>query len=79
MKEIEQKNELNRIISKNVEIIKQEYKSKQKNNENTFNKEMRAHLIDSILTNDTILTVVYDKTFYPDFKDIKINEDDEEN
>ncbi|EGR27524.1 hypothetical protein IMG5_194730 [Ichthyophthirius multifiliis] len=80
LKEIEQKNELNRIISKYVENIKQDFKQKHKSKDNnsTFTQEMRQKLIEQILSNDTILTLVYDKTFCPDLKDLKINENEEE-
>lgn len=34
------------------------------------NKDFRERLIDRLLNNDKILTIVYDKTFYPDIKNL---------
>ncbi|KAL4469514.1 hypothetical protein ABPG74_004767 [Tetrahymena malaccensis] len=93
LKEIESKSELEVIIKKNVDKIKQEYQSKnpsskqllstlQSKNKNeqkeSFTKEMREILIEQLLNDDKVLTLVYDKTFYPDLKNIQIDENNDE-
>lgn len=40
----------------------------------TFTKEMREGLIEQLLNDEKILTLIYDKTFYPDFKGIVVED-----
>jgi hypothetical protein len=36
-------------------------------------KEYREKMIERLLNNEKILTLVYDKTFYPDVRNVDIN------
>ncbi len=79
-KEIESKTELERIIRKIVEDLKEEMLqqradmrvpvSKNKKIEEEQSKEFREKLIERLLNNERILTLVYDRTFYPELKNI---------
>ena len=74
VKEIESKNEMEKILRKCIDDIKDEMlKIKAENRlaslksaakENTFQKEQRESLIEKLLNNEKVLTIIYDKTFY---------------
>lgn len=74
VKEIESKNEMEKILRKCIDDIKDEMlKIKAENRvanlkaltkENTFGKEQREVLIEKLLNNEKVLTIIYDKTFY---------------
>lgn len=74
MKEIESKNEMEKILRKCIDDIKDEMlKVKAENRlaslktvkkENNINKEQREALIEKLLNNEKVLTIIYDKTFY---------------
>ena len=75
VKEIESKNEMEKILRKCIDDIKDEMlKIKAENRlaslktnnakENTFQKEQRETLIEKLLNNEKVLTIIYDKTFY---------------
>ena len=74
IKEIESKNEMEKILRKCIDDIKDEMLKikaesrlaslKQNSKENTFAKEQRESLIEKLLNNEKVLTIIYDKTFY---------------
>lgn len=74
VKEIELKSEMEKILRKCIDDIKDEMlKIKAENRlanlkangkESTFSKEQRENLIEKLLNNEKVLTIIYDKTFY---------------
>lgn len=74
IKEIESKNEMEKILRKCIDDIKDEMlkikaesrlaKSKHNGKEDLFSKEQRESLIEKLLNNEKVLTIIYDKTFY---------------
>jgi len=81
MKELENKNELEKIVRKCVEDIKEEIIQlkgesrvalKGRSSED-FGKDQRERLIERLLNNEKVLTLIYDKTFYPDSKNLDVN------
>ena len=76
VKELEQKTELEKILRKCVDDIKEEIiqlkgenrvsMKRNKDQENDYETDERDKIIERLLNNEKILTLVYDKTFYPD-------------
>ena len=74
VKEIESKNEMERILRKCIDDIKDEMLKikaesrlanlKHQGKENIFSKEQRESLVEKLLNNEKVLTIIYDKTFY---------------
>lgn len=74
VKEIESKNEMERILRKCIDDIKDEMLKikaesrlanlKHQRKENIFSKEQRESLVEKLLNNEKVLTIIYDKTFY---------------
>ena len=88
VKEIESKNEMEKILRKCIDDIKDEMLKikaesrlanlKHQGQENTFSKEQRENLIEKLLNNEKVLTIIYDKTFYGkhdnDFENSQVEE-----
>lgn len=79
--EISAKTELERIMRKCVDDIKEQIiqlkgenrvsmKERAEDDEET---QHRDKIIERLLNNERILTLIYDKTFYPDLKNIEQN------
>jgi len=76
VKELEQKTELEKILRKCVDDIKDEIiqlkgenrvsMKRNKDQDNDYETDERDKIIERLLNNEKILTLVYDKTFYPD-------------
>ena len=76
VKELEQKTELEKILRKCVDDIKEEIiqlkgenrvsMKRNKDQDNDYETDERDKIIERLLNNEKILTLVYDKTFYPD-------------
>ena len=76
VKELEQKTELEKILRKCVDDIKDEIiqlkgensvsMKRNKDQDNYYETDERDKIIERLLNNEKILTLVYDKTFYPD-------------
>ena len=70
MKEINNKSELENIIRKLVEDVRdsivelEKEKPKRKRKDDDFDMNAREQLLERILANEKILTLIYDKTFY---------------
>ncbi len=82
IKEIESKNDIEKIIRKCIEDIKEEIlnlkadvraNAKSKKKEEDFVREQRELLVERLLNNEKILTLIYDKTFHPDMKNLDIS------
>ena len=76
VKELEQKTELEKILRKCVDDIKEEIiqlkgenrvsMKRNKDQDIDYETDERDKIIERLLNNEKILTLVYDKTFYPD-------------
>ncbi|KAL4451123.1 hypothetical protein ABPG74_021445 [Tetrahymena malaccensis] len=85
VKELLQKSDLEKIIRKCVEDIKEEIIQLKGENRVVLNsqesqiiRDKRDIMIDKLLNNEKILTLIYDKTFYPESKNIDANFPDED-
>ncbi|EAR92965.2 hypothetical protein TTHERM_00295780 (macronuclear) [Tetrahymena thermophila SB210] len=85
VKELLQKSDLEKIIRKSVEDIKEEIIQLKGENRVILNsqesqviRDKRDIMIDKLLNNEKILTLIYDKTFYPESKNIDANFPDED-
>ena len=81
IKELETKTQFENVMKKCIEDIKEEIFDIQKNgaeyktarsNPDAFNKTDRARLIEKLISDEKILTLIYDKTFYGQSKKIVI-------
>lgn len=77
MREIESKTELEKILRKLVDDIKEEIMQvraegrEARKKEDEFGREARQALIEKLLNNEKILTLIYDKTFYPEIRNME--------
>lgn len=87
IKEIESKSEMEKILRKCIDDIKDEMLKikaetrlanlKKNEKENAFAKEQREILLEKLLNNEKVLTIIYDKTFYSkNDHEIDISEND---
>lgn len=70
MKEVGSKSELEKIVRKLVDDIRESIvevereRTRRKRTEDEFGQQAREKLLEQLLSNEKILTLIYDKTFY---------------
>lgn len=93
IKELESKSVLEKVLRGCIEDIKDDIFSMQKDKtikksnaqNDAFNKNERAALVEKLINDERILTLIYDKTFYASNKKIEIppellrDDDEDEN
>lgn len=75
VKELESKSSLEQILKRCIEDIRQDIGTLSKNDgrKDLLSKQERSSLIEKLITDEKILTLIYDKTFYAGQKKIEID------